>query len=86
MFIAGGAMGTEEKFKENNYHDDYINFHTCVFLLFSYMLIYQHRTWSDSQDVVVRSDTPIPQAPRAHVAALVGLACVVDCDALLQAG
>lgn len=60
--------------------------YTCVCLLIVFMLIYQDRTWSDSQDVVVRSDAPLPQPPRAHVAALVGLTCVADCDALLQAG
>lgn len=46
---------------------------------------FHHFTWSDRQVVVVRSDTLFPQSSRAHVAALVGLLCVLDADALLRA-
>ena len=53
------------------------NAHTHVYLrLF---------TWFHCQEIVLWSDSLFPQSPCAHIAALIGLLCVVDGDALLQA-
>lgn len=45
----------------------------------------QHFTWSHCQVVVMRSDSLFPESSCAHIATFVGLLCVVDDDALLQA-
>lgn len=44
-----------------------------------------HFTWSYCQVVVMWSDILFPESSCAHIAAFVGLLCVVDDDALLQA-
>lgn len=87
ILITGGATGTERKFKKKK--QVWLNFQPAHASgssnAHTHIMYWHHFTWSYCQVVVMWSDILFPESACAHIAAFVGLLCVVDDDALLQA-